>query len=299
MADNPKLDSTSSCEASGFEDHKNNKVSILDHVNGFQYNAIKKSDSFVIDMDTFSGPINKDHINANSRITLQRSLSRKGSQRGGAAAASAAAAAAAEKKINSIINDRDTIVSTSSPRGHGTTSEKQTMAAAAAVGADHSGGERGQGHHHHHQITITTGNMISGSASPDNRSAMKKRNYFKRSSSTWVIDPKRVLLFFATLSSMGTILLIYFTIAVGKYHASDESRSMRTPSFLCVLRILCSGRGMPKPNDIIPTVEWSTVISLKVQVGRGNFELKQFSVQEMASDFSMNIMKKQQEKPRT
>ncbi|KAI9188456.1 hypothetical protein LWI28_026561 [Acer negundo] len=192
MADSPKLDSTSSCEASGFEENKNNKVSILDHVNGYQYNAIKKSDSFVIDMDTFSGPINKDHINANSRITLQRSLSRKGSQRGGAAAASAAAAAAAEKKINSNINDRDTIVSTSSPRGHGMAPEKQTMAAA-------------------------------WSGSPENRSAMKMRNSFKRSSSTWVIDPKRVLLFFATLSSMGTILLIYFTIAVGKYRAPDES----------------------------------------------------------------------------
>ncbi|KAK4857721.1 hypothetical protein QYF36_005139 [Acer negundo] len=221
MADSPKLDSTSSCEASGFEENKNNKVSILDHVNGYQYNAIKKSDSFVIDMDTFSGPINKDHINANSRITLQRSLSRKGSQRGGAAAASAAAAAAAEKKINSNINDRDTIVSTSSPRGHGMAPEKQTMAA-AVVGADQSGGERAQGLHHH-QITITTGNMISRSGSPENRSAMKMRNSFKRSSSTWVIDPKRVLLFFATLSSMGTILLIYFTIAVGKYRAPDES----------------------------------------------------------------------------
>ncbi|KAK2644406.1 hypothetical protein Ddye_019601 [Dipteronia dyeriana] len=221
MADNPKLDSTSSCEASGFEDNKNNKVSILDHINGFQYNAIKKSDSFVIDMETFSGPSNRDHISANSRITLQRSLSRKGSQRGGAASAAAAAAAAAEKKINSNINDRDTIVSTSSPRGLGMAPEKQ-MVVAAAVGVDHSGGERTQGHHHH-QITITTGSMISSSPSPEKRGAMKKRNSFKRSSSTWVIDPKRVLLFFATLSSMGTILLIYFTLSVGKYRASEES----------------------------------------------------------------------------
>ncbi|KAK3188294.1 hypothetical protein Dsin_027855 [Dipteronia sinensis] len=221
MADNPKLDSASSCEASGFEDNKNNKVSILDHINGFKYNAAKKADSFVIDMDTFSGPNNKDHINANSRNTLQRSLSRKGSQRGGAASA-ATAAAAAEKKINSNINERDTIVSTSSPRGHGTAPDKQTVAAVVVVGADHSGGERAQGHHHH-QITITTGNMISSSAAPpENRSAMK-RNSFKRSSSAWVIDPKRVLLFFATLSSIGTILLIYFTLSVGKYRTSDES----------------------------------------------------------------------------
>ncbi|KAL5840478.1 hypothetical protein ACOSQ4_013086 [Xanthoceras sorbifolium] len=208
MADNPKLDSSSSCEASGFEDKK---VSISDHINGFQYSAAKKSDSFLIDMGTFSGP-SKD-INANSRITLQRSLSRKGIQRGAAAASSAAAAA--EKKINSNTNnDRDTIVPTSSPRGGGLTEKQMAVAAVGTTTTDHSGGPQV----HHHQITITTGNMTG---SPESRFAMK-RNSFKRSS-PWAIDPKRVLLFFATLSSMGTILLIYFTLSIGKYRADQNS----------------------------------------------------------------------------
>ncbi|KAJ0983328.1 hypothetical protein J5N97_011583 [Dioscorea zingiberensis] len=30
------------------------------------------------------------------------------------------------------------------------------------------------------------------------------------------VDPRRVLLFFATLSSMGTLILLYFTISMGK-----------------------------------------------------------------------------------
>jgi len=46
----------------------------------------------------------------------------------------------------------------------------------------------------HHQITITTGNM---NATPESRCI--RRNSFKRSSPSWVLDPKRVLFFFATL----------------------------------------------------------------------------------------------------
>ncbi|KAJ0018002.1 hypothetical protein Pint_10880 [Pistacia integerrima] len=69
----------------------------------------------------------------------------------------------------------------------------------------------------HHQITITTGNIITNT--PDSGRCTVRRNSFKRSSSLWVLDPKRVLLFFATLSSMGTMLLIYFTLSMSKYNA--------------------------------------------------------------------------------
>lgn len=44
------------------------KISVSDHMNGFQYTA-DKSDSFVIDMDSFSPSNNKD-LTANSRITV-------------------------------------------------------------------------------------------------------------------------------------------------------------------------------------------------------------------------------------
>lgn len=198
MADNPKLGMASSGGACGVEKSSSStpKISLLDRVNGFHCNALKKSDNFVIDMDAFSHGINKDNTNnANSRITLQKSLSRKGSQRGGCGA---------EKKSNSNTKDGDATLATSSPRGP----EKP---AAAAIGSTDIPQV-------HHQITITTGNIIT---TPDSKSGFR-RNSFKRSSHSWAIDPKRVLLFFATLSSLGTILLIYFTLSL-KYSADANN----------------------------------------------------------------------------
>ncbi|KAH9748210.1 hypothetical protein KPL70_004952 [Citrus sinensis] len=168
----------SSGEAYGMEESSSStpKISLLDHVNGFHYNALKKSDNFVIDMDAFSHGINKDSTNnANSRITLQKSLSRKGSQRGGCGA---------EKKSNSNANDRDATLAASSPRGP-STPEKPAGAAIGSTDIPQV----------HHQITITTGNIIT---TPDSKSGFR-RNSLKRSSHSWAIDPKRVLLFFATL----------------------------------------------------------------------------------------------------
>ncbi|GAY34205.1 hypothetical protein CUMW_010200 [Citrus unshiu] len=166
----------SSGKACGMEESSSStpKISLLDHVNGFHYNALKKSDNFVIDMDAFSHGINKDSTNnANSRIT--KSLSRKGSQRGGCGA---------EKKSNSNANDRDATLAASSPRGP-STPEKPAGAAIGSTDIPQV----------HHQITITTGNIIT---TPDSKSGFR-RNSLKRSSHSWAIDPKRVLLFFATL----------------------------------------------------------------------------------------------------
>ncbi|ESR62343.1 hypothetical protein CICLE_v10016643mg [Citrus x clementina] len=124
-------------------------------------------------------------------------LSRKGSQRGGCGA---------EKKSNSNANDRDATLAASSPRGPGTPEKP----AGAAIGSTDIPQV-------HHQITITTGNIIT---TPDSKSGFK-RNSLKRSSHSWAIDPKRVLLFFATLSSLGTILLIYFTLSLK--HSAEEN----------------------------------------------------------------------------
>lgn len=66
-------DMASSGEAYGMEESSSStpKISLLDHVNGFHYNGLKKSDNFVIDMDAFSHGINKDSTNnANSRLTV-------------------------------------------------------------------------------------------------------------------------------------------------------------------------------------------------------------------------------------
>ncbi|TYJ30813.1 hypothetical protein E1A91_A06G155100v1 [Gossypium mustelinum] len=62
LKENPKLDLASSNEIS------TQKISVPDHISGFQYTA-DKLDSFVIDMDSFShGGLNKE-INQNPRIT--------------------------------------------------------------------------------------------------------------------------------------------------------------------------------------------------------------------------------------
>uniref|UniRef100_A0A2P2JSR2 Uncharacterized protein LOC105113419 isoform X1 n=1 Tax=Rhizophora mucronata TaxID=61149 RepID=A0A2P2JSR2_RHIMU len=109
MADNPKLKMACSSEAGELvESIESQKISVFGHVNGLQYKA-DKSDGFVIDMESFSHGSNKD-MNANSRIALQRNLSRKGSQRG-----------VESKKINNpntSTNDREITVATSSPRGN-------------------------------------------------------------------------------------------------------------------------------------------------------------------------------------
>ncbi|XP_021599940.1 uncharacterized protein LOC110605615 isoform X2 [Manihot esculenta] len=73
----------------------------------------------------------------------------------------------------------------------------------------------------HHQITITNTTSSNMNASIEDRFTIR-RNSFKRPPS-WAIDPKRILFFFATLSSIGTILLIYFTLSTAKLGADDSA----------------------------------------------------------------------------
>ncbi|KAF5474726.1 hypothetical protein F2P56_006597 [Juglans regia] len=194
MADNPKL------VVCGLEENMGRQeISVSDHITGFQYSA-DQSDSFVIDMESLSPGANKE-ITANSRIT--RSLSRKGSQRAG------------EKKIIPITTaaaaDRDPVLATSSPRAAmvGSTTPEKSM----AVGTI----DNPSSPQLHHQITITTGNNIN---TPTESRCISRRNSFRRS--PWVLDPKKILFLFATLSSMGTILLIYFTLSIAKLNAKED-----------------------------------------------------------------------------
>ncbi|XP_038689955.1 uncharacterized protein LOC119988828 isoform X2 [Tripterygium wilfordii] len=199
MADNPKLEMSDSYDSCGSENKIGaQKISVLDHVNGFQYASADKSDSFVIDMESFCHGTNKDSA-PNSRIT--RNLSRKGSMR------------SSDKKINANFNtnkcsnDRDTAIAALSPKGSCMTERPPTVVAVGTT--DHSNNPQ-----IHHQITITT---------PTTESRFPLgRNSFKRSTPSRILDPKRVLLIFATLSSMGTILLIYFTLSISKIGADDN-----------------------------------------------------------------------------
>ncbi|MED6192925.1 hypothetical protein PIB30_118084 [Stylosanthes scabra] len=136
----------------------------------------------------------------NSRIT--RSLSRKGSQRGGES-----------RKVNgnATLHDKDIVPATSSPRGGGGSCTPEKAALLGVGSMDHS-----MNPHIHHQIPITA----TGTTASENGKSLTRRNSFRRPSSC-ALDPKRVLLFFATLSSMGTMLLIYLTLTISKQNSDD------------------------------------------------------------------------------
>jgi len=195
---------SSSCQ---LEEKGGERISITDEINRLQHSS-SKSDSFIMDMERFSHLTSKD-ITANSRITLQRNFSRKGSKRG------------SEKKMNSSIeNERDpnsiTPTSSSSPRGT-STPEKPTLVAVGPTINPQL----------HHQITISTGKVGTGTGTTtptaENKFATKRFISFKRSSPCRTIDPRRILFIFATLSSMGTILLIFFTLSMAKFSGDENA----------------------------------------------------------------------------
>ncbi|KAJ9566620.1 hypothetical protein OSB04_002586 [Centaurea solstitialis] len=75
----------------------------------------------------------------------------------------------------------------------------------------------------HHQISIITSGTattaIAGDTSTRSRLIAKRSSSFKQTS---VINPRRILFFFATLSSMGTILLIYFTLSMARHNGDNN-----------------------------------------------------------------------------
>ncbi|XP_039016421.1 uncharacterized protein LOC120147014 isoform X1 [Hibiscus syriacus] len=72
MKENPKLDLASSYEDRVSEEKKSTqKISILDHTNGFQYTTTDKSDCFAIDMESFSNGVFNKEMNPNPRITVK------------------------------------------------------------------------------------------------------------------------------------------------------------------------------------------------------------------------------------
>ncbi|GAB4826672.1 hypothetical protein Ancab_033568 [Ancistrocladus abbreviatus] len=210
----PSLNShspTDSREMIGLQEMGTQKMPVSDHINGLEYENVK-SDSFILDLESFSNGIDRD-FTTNSRITLQRSFSRKGPQRGG------------DRKIGlSPDDERDILVSSSSPRagqiGASSTPEKPSSprpasaVAVAAVGAaDNPTNQLPQ-----HQITIKTSSI---STVPDSRWV---RSYsLRRSPPSWFFNPKRILLFFATMSSVGTMLLIFFTLSMSQPNENIDS----------------------------------------------------------------------------
>ncbi|KAK6133362.1 hypothetical protein DH2020_032901 [Rehmannia glutinosa] len=192
---------TSNCQDGETEENGGHKIYVSDdHVNGVQQSrTINCDQSFVVDMRRLSHLTEKD-INSNSRITLQRNHSRKGSSRGG------------EKKNPSTSNQRNATMLANSPTAtlHGGV-QLEKPALLVAMGPT----EPSVIPQHHHQITIN-----NGAAAECKRGG--KRFGFRHSQTTWSIDPRRILMFFATLSTMGTILLIYFTLSMSKLNEDDN-----------------------------------------------------------------------------
>lgn len=175
----------------------------------FEEEKVYVSESFVVDMEHISHLVEKE-INANSRITLQRNHSRKGSL----------------KKTNfNNVNEKDTNLMATSPKASllGASMPEKPM----VVTVDHSTP------HVHNQNTAvvaassgpTAATTTTTTTAINSKAIVSRRFSFRRSSSssTWTIDPRRILIFFATLSSMGTILLIYFTLSMTKLNGEDKA----------------------------------------------------------------------------
>lgn len=205
MEENTKLDNLcSSPEDIGFEEiglEKMNleKIQISDQSDGLDFPNLRR-DNFVVDVARLSHIMTTNELTANSNFS--RSLSRKGIQQ-----------KSSERKTKSIIDyeKESKIVASASP--------KATLGGASMLEKPLAGPlDRAQAHH---QITITT---TGGGGGAESRSPAK-RHSFRRSQNSWAFNPRKIFLVLATLSSMGTILLIYFTLSLNKSSGDDSAQN--------------------------------------------------------------------------
>lgn len=100
-----------------------------------------------------------------------------------------------------------------------TTPERPNMEAGGTM-SDHSNDARAN-----HQITITgtTDAVGDGRCTVAGGKCTIRRSASRRTSLSRILYPKRILFFFATLSSVGTILLIYFTLCITKPEPDGNS----------------------------------------------------------------------------
>ncbi|XP_060203359.1 uncharacterized protein LOC132631695 isoform X2 [Lycium barbarum] len=179
------------------------KIYVSENINGLQYTNTK-SESFVVDMERISHLVEKD-MNANSRIT--RNLSRKGLL----------------KKTNfNAVNEKDTSLMATSPRASllGASMPEKPMVVTAGT-TDHS-----TLHTHNQNTTVAASNgaaATSGATAIDSKGVSQRFSFRRSASPSWTLDPRRILIFFATISSVGTILLIYFTLSMAKLNGEDKT----------------------------------------------------------------------------
>ncbi|CAM8918455.1 unnamed protein product [Rhodiola kirilowii] len=159
------------------------KISVVsDQVNRARCSGDKQNSSFVIDIESFpTRSSDKELKKSASRII--RSFSTKGPVRGSA------------KMANLNNNPMDSL------RG---CSPKNSMALVAV--------ENHVGSDHHHHVTIIPPTNSETRMHPRRLNSAVRR----RPESTFAIDPRKILFIFATLSSFGSLVLIYFTLAIKK-----------------------------------------------------------------------------------
>ncbi|KAI3836211.1 hypothetical protein MKX03_028190 [Papaver bracteatum] len=188
------------------------------------------TDSFVVDIDNLSQVTLHDHhhdqhhrdINTtpNSNTNFQRSLSRKvSSQRGVGNGGGAENESSSNKEIGFVNGD----LCVSANKLMSTLVDLPQVVTASNVSSsvettqnmiNINVNQKGQ-----QMVTVAAAESNNNSKLMKKRSHSKHHNQMKSSSQprNWMMDPRRILFFFASLSSMGTIILIYFTLSIGKF----------------------------------------------------------------------------------
>ncbi|KAL0300806.1 UNVERIFIED_CONTAM: hypothetical protein Sradi_6357400 [Sesamum radiatum] len=196
---------SSSDEAGELYEKGGQEFPVSEHVNGLQHSSTK-SDSFVVDMGRFSHLIIEKDISSNSRMGAQRTLSRKGWLRG------------VDKTINPTTPDLknfSTLPTSPTATLHGGSTPEKASAVVAVGATDHHIVPQV-----HHQITIKNGSMSSIAAEGQRGG---KRLSFQRSTLTSLFHPTRILFICATISSIGSIILIYVTLTIGNLNEGGDN----------------------------------------------------------------------------
>ncbi|XP_052180668.1 uncharacterized protein LOC127793918 isoform X2 [Diospyros lotus] len=190
-----------SCKACESNKRGAQKISVSHQPNGLNFTNFKP-DPCIVDVECLSRLPDHD-ATANSRITLQRSLSRKLSQPPGSEKDGGVIPSSSPKEIAAAVG--------------GAKSPGNDMRATVRTA------DRPMNAQVHHHIIITTGNAgpIAAENRPGTGSSAKKSS-FRRSLPFWAIHFRRIPLYLAALSIAGTLVLIYFTLSVAK-HGGDDS----------------------------------------------------------------------------
>ncbi|XP_048132745.1 uncharacterized protein LOC115728134 [Rhodamnia argentea] len=159
----------------------------------------RTSENFVVDMESLSNMAMKESAKSS---WIMGGVTRKSLKCGAEKKSIATANANAHDHKTDAEKAEEAII---------TTPERPNMEAGGKT-TDHSNGAQAN-----HQITIAT--TISDVVGDSKCTVAGGKCIVRRSASRhtylqWILYPKRILFFFATLSSMGTILLIYFTLSI-------------------------------------------------------------------------------------